>query len=228
MKTKNNLDKLDYVQLVKVADLLKVQSYELYQTDSSLRDRIQTTCSPKKIKWTVRKVLWEEFKKNQKVRMAVKIISTIVGIVAFVGGIASIYSACSKEPIFSPNSFEEQEIALRKAKERQKKELSSTLRLSGRQYFLKGKYGKALEEYQEADRLEPNDIILKALIGDCHHRLQKFDEAIKVYGDALGISSTDSDKAKIIFKMGEVYENQKKWKLASSCYKRAIGFLKLK
>lgn len=91
---------------------------------------------------------------------------------------------------------------------------------AGSAYLTKGEFQKAieyLEDYKSKDAFLGNQA--KAMVGDCYMELNKIDDAIKSYNNALG-NPNDMTTPFILYKLGLAYEVKKDNKKALESYKR--------
>jgi superkiller protein 3 len=99
--------------------------------------------------------------------------------------------------------------------------------LSAEDYFLKGNnacenklYKSAIEYYQKAIDINPNDAAAYNNMGLAYDYLQNYDEAIRCFQKAIAI---DPNSVNAYYNMGIAYYNLGNYREAIRCYKKAIA-----
>jgi tetratricopeptide (TPR) repeat protein len=87
-------------------------------------------------------------------------------------------------------------------------------------YFTAGKYADAIEQYQNAIRLDPKDASARYEIGQAYLRLNRYDEAFAAFNESLKINPKN---AEVYHEMGNAYVRQDRTKEALAAYQKAVS-----
>ena len=87
-------------------------------------------------------------------------------------------------------------------------------------HWLDGASSKAVKGLEKAVKLDPNDDLAWAFLGDVHADRQKWSSALKAYEEATRLNPRNFIAW---YHMGQVYQDVKsKWEEADRCYRKAL------
>lgn len=106
------------------------------------------------------------------------------------------------------------------SKEVKKNPTDRTYNDLGNAYYANNQYEEAIQQYQEARKLNPKESVYSSNIGDSYRALENLDEAIKHYQEALGINDKDDWAHNAL---GNVYFSKGEHDKAIECYRNAVS-----
>src|ERR1035437_243317 len=108
--------------------------------------------------------------------------------------------------------------ALIQAGQETTKNLSAIYDYRGNAYSTKGDYDRAIQQYDQAIRLDPNDIVYDAR-GDAYKKKRDYDHAIQDFSEAIHLNPNDE---RAYYDRGEAYISKGDYGRAIQDYNQAI------
>jgi tetratricopeptide (TPR) repeat protein len=92
----------------------------------------------------------------------------------------------------------------------------------GNEYYKQKRYDKAIDEYDKALQINPNNTTAKFNMANALYKQAKQTEAIRVYSDITNTAREASFRSKNFYNTGVVYSRQKKLEESIEEYKSAL------